>query len=86
MQAGPTVSGYLPRLEANATARRIRLRRSKAAMATDEGGRRRGGQILVTLRDDEAYEINHRLARSSDSVQLSESHCSAWASGPSSSR
>lgn len=86
MQAGPTVSGYLPRLEANATARRIRLRRSKAAMATDEGGRRRGGHILVTLRDDEAYEINHRLARSSDSVQLSESHCSAWASGPSSSR
>lgn len=29
-----------------------------------------GGHILVTLRDDKAYQRNHRLARSSNSVSL----------------
>lgn len=53
----PTASGYLPRLEANATARRIHCGVRQRQWRHSQPGGRGKGHNLVTYADDRAYEI-----------------------------
>ena len=78
--AGPTVSDYLPRLEANATTRRIHLWCSKAAMATDEAGGWSEGHTLIT-RSRQRGVRDRRLACSSNSASFGEKPDLATSSG-----
>lgn len=70
MQPGPTAPGHLPRLEANATARRIRLRRFESGNG-DRRGRRRGRGPPQPGHNSRRRGVRgHRIARSSDNISL----------------
>lgn len=70
MQLGPTSSGYLPRLEANATARRIRLRCFESGNG-DRRGRRTGWGPPQPGHNSRRRGVRcHQIARSSSSTSL----------------